>query len=134
MQTHMYTHMIHNCKLWLGKALGTTIHFVHYKSINLIDALKNIPGVNGAAFVNQLPLAGCCFSTAMFPEGRPADFNSPDRLSILPISPGYFQTMRIPLIKGRVLDRRDTGPRERSRPSLLETSRSGPCRMGTRSA
>src|SRR4029077_514084 len=36
----------------------------------LIEALESIPGVTSAAFTNQLPLNGCCFSTAIYPEGR----------------------------------------------------------------
>jgi putative ABC transport system permease protein len=77
--------------------------------LRLTQALQSIPGVNGADLVNQLPLAGCCYSTSMFPDGNSANPIAQERLSILPITPGYFQTMRIPLIKGRVLNRRDTG-------------------------
>jgi putative ABC transport system permease protein len=77
--------------------------------MRLLRELQRIPGVSGASFVNQLPLAGCCYGTALYPEGRPADASSSERLSLVVISPDYFQTMRIPLIKGRFLDQRDTG-------------------------
>jgi hypothetical protein len=36
----------------------------------LLGALEAIPGVAGAASANQLPLAGCCFATTIYPEGR----------------------------------------------------------------
>jgi hypothetical protein len=39
----------------------------------LLEAVQAIPGVRGAGFVNQLPLAGCCLSTTIFPEGRTTD-------------------------------------------------------------
>jgi predicted permease len=77
--------------------------------LRLTQALQSIPGVEGADVVNQLPLAGCCYSTSMFPDGNSANPITQERLSILPITPGYFQTMRIPLLKGRVLNRRDAG-------------------------
>ena len=77
----------------------------------LLQALGAIPGVSGAAIVNQLPLKGCCFSTAIFPEGVSSNPSRGERVSFLPISPGYFPTMRIPLRRGRFLDDRDTSDR-----------------------
>ncbi|MGH9630994.1 MAG: FtsX-like permease family protein, partial [Bryobacteraceae bacterium] len=76
--------------------------------IRLTQALESIPGVNGVAFVNQLPLAGCCFSTTIYPEGQPVNPNSSQGISFLPVSPGYFETMRIPLRSGRLLTYHDT--------------------------
>ncbi len=74
----------------------------------LIEALESIPGVSGAAFTNQLPLNGCCLSTAIYPEGQPAYPNEVQRTSFLVISPEYFRTMRIPLRSGRFLNEHDT--------------------------
>ena len=73
----------------------------------IIAALESIPGVTSAAFSNQLPLAGCCFTTAVYPEGRPNDLGKTQRTSFMTISPGYFRTMQVPLRSGRVLDERD---------------------------
>lgn len=81
--------------------------FVAYQK-RLIEALESSPGVTSAAFVNQMPLEGCCMSTMIFPEGQPVDPNAPQRISFLIVSAGYFQTMRLPLRSGRFLDERDT--------------------------
>jgi predicted permease len=76
--------------------------------IRLTRALEAIPGISGAAFTNQLPLAGCCLGTTIYPEGRPADLDVSARTSYLPISPEYFQAMRIPLRSGRLLTYHDS--------------------------
>ncbi len=75
---------------------------------NLLEALQSIPGVRSAAVVNQLPLAGCCFTTTFLPEGRALNPSTATSSSILGISPEYFRTMRIPLRAGRVLNEHDT--------------------------
>jgi len=75
----------------------------------LLQALEAIPGVNGAAFVNQLPLKGCCYSTAIYPEGESANPSTGEQVVFVPVSVDYFRTMRIPLRRGRVLNEHDTG-------------------------
>jgi putative ABC transport system permease protein len=72
-----------------------------------IDALESIPGVSSAAFANGLPLAGCCFSTTVYPEGRTDDPNAMERTSFRAVTPGFFRTLQIPLKSGRLLDDRD---------------------------
>ena len=73
----------------------------------LLESLRALPGVSGAALVNQLPL-NCCLSTAIFPEGQPPGPDRGDRLSWVVASPDYLRTMRIPLRGGRALNERDT--------------------------
>ena len=76
----------------------------------LLQAIQRIPGVSGAALVNHVPLAGCCYITALFPEGSPAgDSAAPREVNFIVVSPGYFQTMRIPVLRGRGFDERDDG-------------------------
>src|ERR1017187_6257602 len=75
----------------------------------LLQAVERIPGVSGAALVNHLPLDGCCYMTLLFPEGAPGGDNGGYEVNSLVISPGYFQTMRIPLLRGRGFDERDDG-------------------------
>jgi serine phosphatase RsbU (regulator of sigma subunit) len=74
--------------------------------IALLESIKAIPGVTGAGFVNQLPLGGCCFGTTLYPDGRPPAATG-ETVAFLPVSPGYFQTMRIPLRAGRLLTYQD---------------------------
>ena len=71
-----------------------------------ISALESIPGVTNAALTSSIPLAGCCFSTTLYPEGRPNPA-AVERVSFHVISPQYLPTMRIPLRSGRALDDRD---------------------------
>jgi predicted permease len=74
----------------------------------LLEAVQSVPGVRHAAFVNQLPLDGCCLSTTIFPDGRTIDAGAVQRVSYLVASPDYLAAMRIPLVKGRFLTERDT--------------------------
>jgi putative ABC transport system permease protein len=73
----------------------------------LVEALQGIPGVDAVAFANQLPLAGCCLGTNIYPEGRPADLMAGQRTSLMAISPDYFRVMGIPLRRGRLLSETD---------------------------
>ena len=73
----------------------------------LIEALETISGVDVVGFANQLPLDGCCLSTTIYAEGRPADLSASQRTSLMAVSPGYVPAMRIPLRRGRLLTDRD---------------------------
>jgi putative ABC transport system permease protein len=74
----------------------------------LIQALKAIPGVENAAIINHVPVAGCCFVTTIYPEGRTIDPKAVQSISYLVADPGYWRTMRIPLLEGRLLNDHDT--------------------------
>ena len=74
----------------------------------LVDALKTIPGVSDAGVTNQLPLAGCCFTTSLFPQGRTTGVELTQPVSMMVVSTGYFRTLRIPLLAGRLLNNHDT--------------------------
>jgi predicted permease len=73
----------------------------------LVDGLQTIPGADEVAVSTQLPLDGCCFGAAIYPEGRPADLSASQRNSLMAVSSGYFRAMRIPLRSGRLLTDRD---------------------------
>jgi predicted permease len=82
-----------------------TAHLNPYQK-RLLEAIERIPGVSGAALVNQLPLV-CCYVTSLFPEETPGGDNGGHEVTFVVINPGYFQTMRIPLLRGRAFDERD---------------------------
>ncbi len=70
-----------------------------------LDAVRRVPGVQSAAFTSQLPLSGDFESYGMQFEAYPNDsFEPAFRYAV---SPGYFSTMHIPLIGGRLLNEHD---------------------------
>lgn len=75
----------------------------------LLGAIETIPGVESAAFANQMPLTGWGRLTVIHPQGAP-DVDVAQRTSrLMTVSPGYFEVMRIPLRRGRLLAETDTG-------------------------
>src|SRR5262249_7342487 len=69
------------------------------------DRLRHMPKVRAVGAVNVLPLT----DQNNFPvqrEGHPE--NSIGGMEIRVVTPGYFETMRIPILRGRALDARDT--------------------------
>jgi predicted permease len=79
----------------------------------LLDNLKESAGIHEVALASMLP-PGIGSSMAIQIQGRPAP--SPDReihdVSQQSISPGYLETMRVPLLHGRDFDARDTAASE----------------------
>jgi len=74
----------------------------------LADAVQRVPGVTATAFTSQLPLTGVEDVWGVHFESAPAASaeDAPDGYRYA-VSPGYFETMGIPLRKGRVLDAND---------------------------
>jgi putative ABC transport system permease protein len=75
---------------------------------SLLERLRAAPGVESAAAVNSLPMhpVGIDFALPFTIEGRPESSEEP-RADVRAAMDGYFETMRIPLLRGRVLDERD---------------------------
>jgi serine phosphatase RsbU (regulator of sigma subunit) len=73
----------------------------------LMDALRQTPGVTGAAFANQLSAPGCFGGgTVIYVEGRPQDALG-QRVCVVLATPDFFSTLRIPLRAGRLLNESD---------------------------
>jgi predicted permease len=73
----------------------------------LVEALDRVASVSSAAFVNQLPLDGCCLGGTLYPDGQPPT-RDVRRVSFMFASPDYFVTVGIPLRAGRYLTAADT--------------------------
>jgi putative ABC transport system permease protein len=79
----------------------------------LLDRVRALPGVVGAATVDPLPLSGNDSTSAYVFEDFPLRPDEvPPLLGTRFVSPGYFQAMGIPVIAGRVFDRLDPSRRE----------------------
>ncbi|HKP86348.1 MAG TPA: ABC transporter permease [Blastocatellia bacterium] len=77
----------------------------------LIERVSVLPGAQSAAVCSYLPLIGGSNGKLFTRQDRPAPTSIEDipLIQYFEISPGYFQTMAIPLEKGRFFDERDNG-------------------------
>jgi putative ABC transport system permease protein len=75
----------------------------------LVDRVKQTPGVQSAALVLSLPLGGDSFNVgrSVIREGRPMTADEQTNALHLPVSPDYFQTLQIPLKAGRTFTDQD---------------------------
>ncbi len=74
----------------------------------LMDTLRQMPGVTGVTYSNQLP--GLCIGQTSFSvDGRPADATE-QRACLISATPDFFSTLRIPLREGRLLTQSDNLP------------------------
>ncbi|HLB09191.1 MAG TPA: ABC transporter permease [Gemmatimonadaceae bacterium] len=76
---------------------------------NVLNRTQALPGVHGAALVDQLPLAQPVWGIAARVAGQFEDFTRTlpmiEHMQI--VTPGYFSTMGIPVRRGRAFDDRD---------------------------
>ena len=74
----------------------------------LLQKLENIPGVQAASVISNLPMSGNNWSSTFNIEGQPvAPGDMAPHGDPRGISPEYFNVMKIPLKKGRAFDERD---------------------------
>ena len=79
----------------------------------VLSRLKTVPGVESAGAVSTLPLSGNDARRPFTIPGQPEEAGRPNVACFRLVTPDYFQTMRIPLKRGRPFDERDrTGSAE----------------------
>jgi putative ABC transport system permease protein len=69
----------------------------------LLDGVRAIPGVSGAAIATTLPLSGADLGAAFTIDGRPNPDN-PNGYYVAPyysVSPAFFATLGVPVLRGR---------------------------------
>jgi putative ABC transport system permease protein len=92
-----------------GNRFGTGQHRrISLFQRELAERVRAIPGVQSVGFTSHLPLAGTNNNWSFFIEGRPA--NPPgvyDSTDYRPITAGYFETIGIPIRRGRSFEARD---------------------------
>jgi len=76
-------------------------------------ALAAIPGVVSVTAANVLPLSGLFFPNRWGKEDALNDFGKFQSADMQLVLPGYFETMRTPLLAGRVFDESDNNPQVR---------------------
>lgn len=82
-----------------------TVNF--YKELS--QRIQNLPGVESTAAIDMMPMSGSGGTINFMVEGRPAPPTGQyPEANGRTSSPGYFQTMRIPILKGRDFSEHDT--------------------------
>ena len=78
---------------------GATVQFF----TQVLDAVRRVPGVTAVALTSQLPMSGDDSEYGLRLDG------SQDGYSVFryAVTPGYIETMGVPLLHGRTLDERD---------------------------
>jgi putative ABC transport system permease protein len=75
----------------------------------LLTSVQSTPGVQSAGFATYLPLSGTDNGWAFFIEGRPPlPVGVYNHAKYRPASPGYFEAIGIPLLRGRTFIFADT--------------------------
>jgi predicted permease len=75
--------------------------------------LASLPGVTDVAFVNTPPLSANGMFTGSFDvEGHAATSGESNLVPFVIVSPGYFSTLRIPVVEGRRFTDQDDSTRE----------------------
>jgi putative ABC transport system permease protein len=74
----------------------------------LLDRVRALPGVQSAGAINHLPLAGDTWGWSFQIEGRPKPRPGESPQAVYRVAmPGYFETMRLPVLRGRALAQAD---------------------------
>jgi predicted permease len=84
----------------------------------LFTRLRSLPGVAAAAGAMPLPLVHDRWSVSFDQLDHPLPEESRPSAGIYVVVPGYFETMQIPLVRGRTFDQRD---RRNSAPVVIVT-------------
>jgi putative ABC transport system permease protein len=73
------------------------------------ERIQTIPGVRSAAAISRAPLSGNAMGMQFFIAGRPRpEPGQRQGAAYFAITPRYFETMKIPIIRGREFTRTDT--------------------------
>jgi predicted permease len=93
----------------LPRAAYTDDAAIRTFSERMLAAIRSIPGVDTAGTTTQLPFSGDSSDSVILAEGYTM---APGESLISPqqswVSDGYCEAMKIPLVRGRYFDRRDT--------------------------
>lgn len=74
----------------------------------MLENIRALPGVQSAGYARAAVLAGAAWGDGMLVEGHAAKEGENTHAMVNFVSPGFFQTMGVPLLEGREFDERDT--------------------------
>jgi putative ABC transport system permease protein len=74
---------------------------------NLLRRVRSLPGVTDAAVVDAVPLGDRSGGTVMEVEGQPVEVSALNSAGWRVISPDYFRTLGLRLLRGRFLEEAD---------------------------
>ncbi len=75
---------------------------------NVLQRIRTLPGVESAGGVDDMPLTGGS-NQPVAVEGRPeVPMSEQPEVSVRVVTPGYFRSMRIPMLEGRDIESSDT--------------------------
>ena len=66
-----------------------------------------MPGVKGVGVTSALPIGGSGGTIRFVVQGRPTAAGQEDECDIISVTPGYFSTLKVPLISGRIFSATD---------------------------
>jgi predicted permease len=93
----------------LAGVQGNTAQHLIERRHEMVERIRQLPGVVDAGSVTTLPLEGQCRDVLVFSKRPGAALDGAAlRADNCLISPGYLRTMRIPLIRGQMLPERPT--------------------------
>jgi putative ABC transport system permease protein len=73
----------------------------------LLQRVRSLPGVKDAAVASEVPISGRDIVTGVQTEGRPFEMSELNITDIRVVSPGYFRTLGVRLVRGRFLEDTD---------------------------
>jgi len=96
-------------KVGVSRSLMKTVASTRIAYQQLIERIRDIPGVQAADFTDAVPLSGQGGTIPFWIDSqRPASLQAAPRLVGFLTGPDYFRTMGIPLLRGRLFTPHDT--------------------------
>ncbi len=73
-----------------------------------VERIAGLPGIESASLTGKVPLGASIETENVAPEGRaPENYSEWPEVDSATVSPGYFQSMGVPLLQGRDFDWKD---------------------------
>jgi len=95
-------------KVGVSHSLTKTAQNTRTAYQQLIERIRQIPGVQGADFTASVPLNGGWIMPFWIGSQKPASLQGAPRLVMFLTGPNYLRTMGIPLLRGRFFSLEDT--------------------------